>query len=119
MTKDEDSRAGRRRRPPLRRGTAETERERPCAGQIFFCFMSTFCLALILRNADAAVTYMGRGLTLCARTVIPALFPFMVLSELLVRSGAGEALGRIFSRPMRYIFGLSGAGSTAVVLGSL
>ncbi len=49
----------------------------------------------------------------------PVLFPFMVISELMVRSGAGEALGRLFSRPMRYLFGLSGGGCTAVVLGSL
>ena len=93
--------------------------ERPSFGQVFFCLISTFCFALILRNPDAAVEYMGRGLTLCARTVIPSLFPFMVISELLVQSGAGEALGRLFSRPMRALFGLSGAGSTAVVLGSL
>lgn len=94
-------------------------RERPSFGQVFFCLMSTFCFALILRNPDVAVEYMGRGLTLCARTVIPSLFPFMVISELLVQSGAGEALGRLFSRPMRTLFGLSGAGSTAVVMGSL
>ena len=94
-------------------------RKIPSAGQAFFCIMSTFCLILILHNADVAVEYMGRGLVLCARTVIPSLFPFMVISELLVQSGAGEALGRIFSRLMRGVFGLSGAGSTAVVLGSL
>ena len=89
------------------------------AGQLFFCFMAAFCLVLILSNADAAVEYMGRGLILCVKTVIPSLFPFMVISELLVGSGAGEAFGRLFARPMRWLFGLSGAGSTAVVLGSL
>lgn len=88
-------------------------------GQLFFCFMAAFCLLLVLRNADAAVEYMGRGLRLCVDTVIPSLFPFMVISELLVRSGAGEVLGRVFARPMKWLFGLSGAGSTAVVLGSL
>lgn len=92
---------------------------RPSAGQIFFCLMSTFCFVLILRNSDAAIAYMGRGLTLCARTVIPSLFPFMVISELLVSSGAGEALGRLFSRLMRWVFGLSGAGASAVFLGSM
>ena len=80
--------------------------------------MSTFFLLLILRNAAAAIRYMGRGLTLCAQTVIPSLFPFMVVSELLVTSGAGEALGRLFSRVMRWLFGLSGAGASAVFLGS-
>ena len=91
----------------------------PTAGQAGFWLMSTFCFILILRNSDAAVEYMGRGLTLCAKTVIPSLFPFMVISELLVSSGAGEALGRLFSRMMRRIFGISGAGASALFLGSM
>ncbi len=92
---------------------------RPSAGQMAFCLLSTFCFVLVLRNSDAAVEYMGRGLSLCARTVIPSLFPFMVISELLVSSGAGEAFGRLFSHVMRWIFGLSGAGVSAVFLGSM
>ncbi len=92
---------------------------RPSAGQVCFCLLSTFCFLLILRNSEAAIQYMGRGLTLCAGTVIPSLFPFMVLSELLVKSGAGEAFGRIFSRVMKWVFGISGAGVSAVILGSM
>ena len=100
--------------------TACNERKTsPSAGQIFFCLMSTFCFCLILRNSDVAIEYIGRGLKLCTQTVIPSLFPFMVISELLVESGAGEALGKFFSRLMRWLFGLSGAGGSAVFLGSL
>ena len=94
-------------------------RPRPTGVQVSFWLISTFCLLLVLRNAEAAVTYMGRGLSLCARTVIPSLFPFMVVSELLVASGAGEALGRLFSRMMRWVFGISGAGASALFLGSM
>ncbi|MBP3667738.1 MAG: hypothetical protein J6K29_11910 [Clostridia bacterium] len=90
----------------------------PSAGQAGFLLMSTFCFILVLRNSDTAIEYMGRGLTLCARTVIPSLFPFMVISELLVSSGAGEALGRLFAGIMRRVFGVSGAGASAVFLGS-
>ncbi len=89
------------------------------AGKVIFCLLSVFCFLLILRNSDLAISYMSRGLTLCVNTVIPSLFPFMVISELLVGSGAGEALGRILSKPMQWLFGSSGAGSSAVVLGSL
>ena len=92
---------------------------RPSAGQVCFCLLSTFCFLLILRNSEVAIQYMGNGLTLCAKTVIPSLFPFMVISELLVKSGAGEAFGRIFSRIMRRVFGVSGAGVSAVILGSM
>ena len=97
-------------------------RRRPAGmtmGQVFFCLMSVFCLLLVLRNSEAAIEYMGRGLTLCAHTVIPSLFPFMVISELLVQSGAGEALGRLLAKPMKWFFGLSGAGCSAVVLGCM
>ena len=91
----------------------------PRAGQIAFRIMSIFCFILVIRNSDAAIEYMGRGLTLCARTVIPSLFPFMVISELLVSSGVGEALGRLLSGIMRRIFGISGAGASALFLGSM
>lgn len=106
-------------RRSLRHPMTRPTRTRPSAGQVFFCLMSTFCFVLILRNSDAAIEYLGRGLTLCARSVIPSLFPFMVISELLVSSGAGEAFGRIFARMMRWLFGLSGAGVSAVILGSM
>lgn len=88
-------------------------------GHMIFGLLSLFCFLLIFRNPDLSMAYMGRGLTLCVTTVIPSLYPFMVISEMMVGSGAGEALGRILSRPMRWIFGLSGAGASAVVLGSL
>ena len=91
----------------------------PTAGQAGFWLMSAFCFILILRNADAAVTYMGQGLSLCAKTVIPSLFPFMVISELLVSSGAGEALGRLLAGVMKRVFGISGAGASALFLGSM
>lgn len=108
--------AGRSQRPQRQRRPSRTL---PSTGQIFFFLMSTFCFVLLFRNSDAAIEYIGQGLALCVHTVIPSLFPFMVLSELLVASGAGEALGRIFARPMRWFFGLSGAGASAVVLGSM
>ncbi len=88
-------------------------------GKISFWLLCGFCFLLVLRNSEAAVQYMGRGLSLCAQTVIPSLFPFMVISELLVASGAGEALGRLLAKPMKWLFGLSGAGCSAVVLGSM
>ena len=88
-------------------------------GKICFCLSCGFCFLLVLRNSEAAVQYMGRGLSLCTETVIPSLFPFMVISELLVSSGTGEALGRLLAKPMKWLFGLSGAGCSAVVLGSM
>ena len=74
---------------------------------------------LVLLRSDIAIEYMKRGLDLCARTVIPSLFPFMVISELMVSAGVGGLLGRLLSRPMRALFGVSENGACAVLLGAI
>lgn len=80
---------------------------------------SLFFIALLLKNPDISIQYVTRGLRLCCTAVIPTLFPFMVLSELLVRIGGGELMGRALAAPMRALFGLSGAGSCAFLLGAV
>ena len=66
-------------------------------GQLCFGWFSVFCLLLILRNTEIAMEYMTTGLRLCVKTVIPSLFPFMVISELIVSGGIGSVLIRPFS----------------------
>ncbi|MBQ9161918.1 MAG: hypothetical protein IJX74_01445 [Clostridia bacterium] len=103
-------------------GVIEGKKERTARlnfGHTAFCLLSGFCFILIMKNSTAAIEYMGNGLTICARTVIPSLFPFMVISELLVTSGLGEGLGRLLAPVMRRVFNLSGAGCSAAFLGSL
>lgn len=80
---------------------------------------SLFFIALLLKNPDISIQYVTRGLRLCCTAVIPTLFPFMVLSELLVRTGGGELMGRALAAPMRALFGISGAGSCAFLLGAV
>ena len=88
-------------------------------GQILFGCLTLFCLALILRNTDVAMEYIRYGLSLCARTVIPALFPFMVLSELLISGGFGNALVSVIALPFKKIFKLSDTACCSVLLGIL
>lgn len=90
---------------------------RHSAGRLAFCAFCGLCLFLILCHSDTAVSYMSQGLSLCAEMVIPSLFPFMVLSELLVESGGGEILGKLWERPLRRLFGISGAGVCALMMG--
>jgi len=91
--------------------------ERPRLGAICLSILLFFSLALMLRRADLAASCMREGLSLCARAVVPSLFPFMVLSELLVISGAGEWLAVPLERPFGKLLGLSRAGCCALVLG--
>lgn len=81
--------------------------------------LGIFFLILLLTHTDLAMDGVRRGLSLCAETLFPSLFPFLVLSELLVAMQAGEILGKIFSRPVRTLFGLSGNAAAALLLGAL
>ena len=88
------------------------------SGLLIGCFCA-FCLALILKNSDAAVEYVTRGLLLCAKVVIPSLFPFMVLSELIVSGGTVNQIPKPLLAPLRRLLGLPDAGVCAVLLGLL
>ena len=68
---------------------------------------------------ELAIEYMSRGLRICTSSVIPTLFPFMAVSELMVRSGCGAMLGKRLEAPMRTIFRVSGAGAVALLLGAV
>ncbi len=72
---------------------------------------------LILISTDVAIDYMKKGLRLCSATVIPSLFPFMVISELIVSSGIGVRISKLFAKPMLSIFGVNEAGAAAYLLG--
>ena len=93
--------------------------EKLTPGQVCFGLFCIFSLLLILRNADIAISYMSRGLALCAKTVIPSLFPFMVISELIVSSGLGSRLLLPLSLTLQKLFRISPDGCCAVLLGML
>ncbi|NLB35870.1 MAG: hypothetical protein GX824_00950 [Clostridiales bacterium] len=57
------------------------------------------------------------GLNLCGQVVIPSLFPFMVLSTFLIKSGLCSLLGRIFAPLTKKIFRLPGTACGAIIMG--
>ena len=59
----------------------------------------------------------AKALTLCAGTVIPALFPFMVVTGLLVRLGFGQWLAPDMAGLMASLFRLPGCAGSALLLG--
>ncbi len=81
--------------------------------------LSVLLLAFLLSNSTAAMTGVRQGLSLCGEVLFPSLFPFLVLSELLVVVGANELLGKVAGRPFRALFGLCDSGAGAFLLGGL
>lgn len=74
--------------------------------------------ALFLAEGKSCAAGAVRGLEVCARVVIPALFPFFVLSSMAVKSGLAAALGRRLDRISRPVFGAPLA-APAFILGIL
>ena len=81
--------------------------------------MSLLTIFFVMKLPDVAIEYMQRGLQLCVSVVIPSLFPFMVASELIVTSGATSVLKKPLGMFSRRLFGISGRGATAFLLGTL
>ena len=83
---------------------------------LFLLLLAAFGAALAAAPAEASDA-ARQGLALCLQTVLPSLFPFFVLSSLVVASGAADGFGRTLAPVMRPLFRMSGAGAAALALG--
>lgn len=85
---------------------------------ILFAAALYFAFSLILKSQTAIQA--GRdAVLLCANTVVPALFPYMICSGILARSGFSALLSRYLSPVMRPLFNVPGSSAIAFVLGSI
>lgn len=80
------------------------------------CLLLCFLLAWFLADAGAVRAAAAEGLALCGRTVIPALFPFMAVSTMLVSLGFGEWASPRLSGLMN-LYRLPGPAGSALLLG--
>ncbi len=87
--------------------------------QIFSALAALGLLLLLLFAAPQAAELTRQALRLCASTVLPALFPLMVASSLVVSLGCAATAGRLLSPVMGRLFRCSGSGGTALLLGLL
>lgn len=79
-----------------------------------FCVISAvFILKYPILSADG----IRKGLEICAKTMIPSLFPFLVISAFATSSGVLEASGRKTEKFCRKILKLSGTAGSAVFFG--
>jgi sporulation integral membrane protein YlbJ len=74
-------------------------------------------LTALLLCPDAALKSAKYGLTLCADVIVPSLLPFFVAAALLNELGLPRYLGRRLTPIMSRLFGVSGAGACAFILG--
>lgn len=83
----------------------------------FFSTAVSFAFLLFILRSQVAIDYMKKGLELCARTVIPSLFPLMVVSRLAAEGIFGRLMGRLLSRPAKWLLGVSEDSACAYIFG--
>lgn len=76
-------------------------------------------LVCLLAFPYAASEAALKGMTLCVKSVLPTLFPFMTAALLLTKLGLAEIAAAHLDTFMRRVFNVSGACAPAFVLGTL
>lgn len=74
------------------------------------------CLIIYPKNTADGIK---NGFFLLGNNLIPALFPFMVLSSYLSESSVAEFISKLFEKPFNILFRTSGYGVISFILGAL
>lgn len=80
---------------------------------------SLFALVLGLCYSELCAEGVRYGIELAVNRLIPSLFPFMVIADIIASSGACDALARLSGRTFSSVFGISREGALPFFLGML
>lgn len=81
------------------------------------CVMALAALSGLLLWSPDAMDGVRSGLATCAGVIIPSLFPFFVLGGAIMELGIPQRLSGVLSPAMSRLFGVSGAGASALIMG--
>ena len=85
----------------------------------FGLWIILFSMTALLFRSRAMQAGVRAAIPVCGQVLIPALFPFSVLSSLLLRAGGAETLGEALDRIMRRWFCLPGQAAVPLLTGLL
>ena len=75
------------------------------------------CYVWLIVDARAASAASVSALGLCAKVIVPSLFPFFVCSNLFCALGLERPMERVLSRVVEPLFGVPGSGAAALFVG--
>lgn len=74
-----------------------------------------FCV-LFIAEPSVIIDGLRKGLTICGSSVIPSMFPFIVLSDFIIRSDYGNIIGKKISPLTEKVFRLPGVAGCAIIM---
>ncbi|CDZ24803.1 putative membrane protein [[Clostridium] cellulosi] len=87
--------------------------------KIVAAILAAILMLLLMFVPQPALEGARKGLLLCGSTIIPSLFPFLVLSSFIISSGTADWCGRFLEPVTELIFRLPGSSGAALVLGAI
>lgn len=87
------------------------------AGFLLSALLALMALAALIISPVPAAEAARGGIELCLKTIVPSLFPFMVLGTMISELGITQRVSRILSPVTKRLFGVSGACCTPFLLG--
>ncbi|MBQ8248965.1 MAG: hypothetical protein IJY93_03655 [Clostridia bacterium] len=78
-----------------------------------------FLTGYFLKSPSLAAGSVKNALNVCAAGLIPSLFPFITLVNMITSSGLSDRISHILGGPLAYIFGIDRSSACAIILGSL
>lgn len=89
--------------------------------RISFRSLAVWCAALafmifILCQSRVFSASVSDALAYCIKTLIPAVFPFLVITGFLTDSGFADSMGRYLARPFARLFGVSDSAAAVFVM---
>ena len=84
-----------------------------------FTVLVIYLSAFMLICPEKSIGAVNSSITLCGKVVIPSLFPFIFCGNLLISLGFPRVVSRILSPYTYKLFGVSGGGTVALILGML
>ena len=82
---------------------------------ILFSSIAFLC-SIIIILPQASASGVITGLKFCSEILIPSLFPFMVLSSLIIKTGLSEKTGEFFSPIIKNLFHLPSCTAATIIL---
>lgn len=85
--------------------------------QFFSVLIAAIGMVVLIIDSKTAMTAAANGIDMCIRTVIPSLFPFFVVSNMLIGALTGTAVS--FIRPFTRCLGVPEGGESILLIGLL
>lgn len=81
--------------------------------------LAVFLLVFLIKYPEMAADSVRRALGAAASGLVPSLFPFLVLVNVIIWTGFADMIANPLGKPFSLLFGINGTGAAAFLVGAV